>query len=291
MTVRRLASPANRRPVAALFAALALGAMPAARAAERPLWELGAGVSVLQFPAYRGSEENRLFVLPVPYVVYRGDFLKADRRGLRAAFFDSERAELSLSLAASPPASSEHVDARAGMDDLEPTIELGPSLDLRLARSADERLRLRARLPLRAGLTVSSRPESTGWQFTPQLTLDWKDPGGLDGWTLGLVAGPIFGDRRQHRYFYGVGARDATPQRPAYDAKGGYAGTQFLASMWKRFPRWWAGAFVRYDTLGGAVFRDSPLVTDRHYLAAGVAMTWLIGESARRVEIDDDVDD
>jgi len=279
-----------RRPRLA-SALLVLVAAAAARADEQPLWELGAGVSVLQFPAYRGSDEDRLFVLPVPYLIYRGEFVKADRRGLRGTFFDSDRAELALSLSASPPVSSERVDARAGMDDLEPTVELGPSLDLRLWRSTDERLRLGARLPVRAGITVSSQPESTGWQFTPQLTLDWRDPAGLDGWTLGLVAGPVFGDRRQHRYFYGVDARDATALRPAYDANGGYAGTQLLAALWKRFPRWWAGGFVRYDTLDGAVFRDSPLVTDRRYLAAGFAVIWLIGESSQRVSVDDDVDD
>lgn len=280
----------NRFAQGLAAASLVLAAALPAGAEERPLWELGAGVGVLQFPAYRGSDENRVFVLPVPYVVYRGDFLKADRRGVRGTFFDSDRAELSLSLAASPPVSSRHVDAREGMDDLEPTVEVGPSLDLRLWRSADERLRLGARLPVRAGVTLESNPRSTGWQFTPQLTFDVRHPAGLDGWTLGLVAGPVFGDRRQHRYFYGVSAGEATASRPAYEASGGYAGTQFLAALWKRFPRWWAGGFVRYDTLAGAAFADSPLVTDRRYFAAGFAMTWLIGESSRRVEVDDDVD-
>ncbi|NMG16226.1 MipA/OmpV family protein [Aromatoleum bremense] len=254
---------------------------------EKPLWELGAGVGVLQFPAYRGSDENRVFVLPVPYVIYRGEFLKADRRGLRGTFFDTERVELSLSLAASPPASSEDVDVRAGMEDLEPTVEIGPSLDVRLWQSADERRKLRVRLPLRVGLTVESHPESTGWQFTPQLNLDWRDPAGMDGWTLGLVAGPVFGDRRQHRYFYGVDVRDATVTRQVYDAQGGYAGTQFLAALSKRFPGGWVGAFVRYDTLAGAVFLDSPLVTSRNYFAAGFAVTWLIDESSQRVPADE----
>lgn len=271
----------------ALSAALALGVQVGASAAEKPLWELGAGVTVLQFPAYRGSDENHLFVLPVPYVVYRGEVLKADREGLRGTFFDSERVELNLSLSASPPVSSDKVKVREGMPDLEPTIEIGPSLDVQLWRSPDERLRLRTRLPLRAGFTVEGSPESTGWQFTPQLNLDWRDPAGMNGWTLGVVAGPVYGDRRQHKYFYGVDATEATAVRPAFDARGGYAGTQVLAALWRRFPTWWVGGFVRYDSLAGAVFEDSPLVKSRDYLAAGVAVTWVLGESSRRVEADD----
>lgn len=281
---RRWREKTAKRILPALLAAL--GVSPVA-ADEKPLWELGAGLTVLHFPAYRGSDENRLFVLPVPYVVYRGEFLKADRQGIRGTLFDSDRAEVSLSLAASPPASSKHVDAREGMPDLKPTVEIGPSLDLRLWRSADERLRLRTRLPLRAGVTVEGSPESTGWQFTPQLNFDWRDPGGLDGWTLGLVAGPVFGDRRQHRYFYAVKPAEAIPGRPAYDPKGGYAGTQVLAAMWKRFPGWWVGGFVRYDSLAGAVFDDSPLVRRKDYVAAGFAVTWVLGESSRKVEADD----
>lgn len=259
----------------------------AAPAAEKPLWELGAGLTVLQFPAYRGSDEDRVFVLPVPYIVYRGEFLKADRQGIRGTFFDSDRAELSLSLGASPPVSSDRVKAREGMPDLKPTVEIGPSLDVRLWRSADERLRLRTRLPLRAGFTVEGSPESTGWQFTPQLNLDWRDPAGMNGWTLGLVAGPVYGDRRQHRYFYTVEANEATPLRPAYDARGGYGGTQVLAALWKRYPGWWVGGFVRYDSLAGAVFEGSPLVKRKDYVAAGFAVTWVLGESLRRVEADE----
>jgi outer membrane scaffolding protein for murein synthesis (MipA/OmpV family) len=270
-----------------LSAALALGVPAAASAAEKPLWELGAGVTVLQFPAYRGSDENHLFVLPVPYVVYRGEVLKADREGLRGTFFDSERVELNLSLSASPPVSSDKVKVREGMPDLEPTVEIGPSLDVQLWRSPDERLRLRTRLPLRAGFTVEGSPESTGWQFTPQLNLDWRDPAGMNGWTLGVVAGPVYGDRRQHKYFYGVDATEATAVRPAFDTRGGYAGTQVLAALWRRFPTWWVGGFVRYDSLAGAVFYESPLVKSRDYFAAGVAVTWVLGESSRRVEADD----
>jgi len=55
----------------------------------------------------------------------------------------------------------------------------------------------------------------------------------------------------------------------------------------KRFPSYWVGGFLRYDSLSGAVFGDSPLVKRSNYLAGGIAIAWIIGESSRRVEVTD----
>src|SRR5215510_8004444 len=65
-----------------LIAALLAMAWPQARA-DQPLWEAGLGVGVLRLPDYRGSDQSRTWVLPVPYIAYRGDILKADREGAR----------------------------------------------------------------------------------------------------------------------------------------------------------------------------------------------------------------
>lgn len=251
--------------------------------ATQPLWEVGLGVGGVSFPAYRGSDSQRSLVLPTPYFVYRGEFLKADRDGLRSVFFDSDRVELNLSAGASIPVDSDDIDERKGMPDLEPTLELGPSLDTVLWRADDGRHRLDLRLPVRYAFTAEANPQAAGWQFTPRLNLDIADPGGFRGWNLGLLTGPVYGDRRQHQYFYGVAERYATVTRNAYDASGGYAGWQFLTALSKRFPTYWVGGFLRYDTLRGAVFEDSPLVASDHYLAGGIAIAWIIGESAVRV--------
>jgi MipA family protein len=257
-----------------------------ARAETAPLWELGLGVGAVSFPAYRGSDERQNFVLPTPYFVYRGAFVKADRNGLRSVFFDSDRVELNLSASASVPVDSDRIDARRGMPDLKPTAELGPSLDFHLWRG--DRYRFDLRLPLRYAFSLESSPRCAGWQFTPRFVLDIRDPAGLEGWNLGMLVGPVYGSKRQHDYFYSVAPRYATVARPAYDAPGGYAGWQVLGSVSKRFERFWVGGFIRHDSLRGAVFDDSPLVTDTNYLAGGVAVAWIIGESETLIRKGDD---
>ena len=268
---------------------LALACACASAMAEKtvPLWELGAGVAAFSFPAYRGSDETKQFVLPVPYFVYRGKFLKADRDGLRARLFSSDRVNLTVSAALSPPATSDDIRARAGMPDLRASFEVGPQLDLTLWRAEDRGRSLKLLLPLRTAYTLERSPQHIGWVFHPKLNLDAGDLPGLRGWNVGLQAGPLFGDRRQHAYYYGVDTAFATADRPAYAAGAGFAGMQYLLGVSRRYPSHWVGAFLRYDSLSGATFADSPLVRDRNYLAAGLAVTWIFGQSATRVPTDD----
>lgn len=280
-------STGRRMPGRWLVAALLMMSMGGARAAERPLWEFGLGVGAVSFPDYRGSDRQRTHAVPVPYLIYRGEFLKADREGLRGVFFDTDRVEVNVSLGASVPVDSDGNEARKGMPDLDPTIEVGPSVDLTVWRSEDARVKLDLRLPLRWAMTVGDRPRDIGMVFSPRVNLDVRDPFGQNGWNLGLLAGPIYADERNHAYFYDVSPRYATATRPAYAADGGYSGTQFIAALSKRYPRFWVGAFMRYDTLHGAAFEDSPLVRRDSAWAAGFGVAWMLGESSQRVTVDD----
>lgn len=269
------------------FAAVLLAGSAAAGAADAPLWEVGLGIGAVSFPDYRGSDRQRVHAVPVPYVVYRGEFLKADREGVRGVFFDSDRVEINVSLGASVPVDSDGNDARRGMPDLDPTVEIGPSVDVTLWRSADQRAKLDLRLPLRWATTVSGEFRDVGMVFSPRINLDVRDPFGYSGWNLGLLTGPIYADERNHAYFYDVAPRYATATRPAYEADGGYSGTQFIGALSKRYPGYWVGAFVRYDTLSGAAFEDSPLVKRDNAWAAGFGIAWMLGQSSQRVPIDD----
>ncbi len=274
----------NRHVVAALTV-LALGALPArAQAAQKPLWEAGLGVGTLSFPDYVGSDQQHNYLLPVPYFVYRGPIVRADRNGVQARLFGSEHTDAYLSLGASPPVNSTDNRARSGMADLKPMVEFGPALKVRLWASSARRMRLDFRAPLRTVVTVESHPRDVGWLLAPVLNLDMADVAGMHGLNLGAQTGPIFADRSYTQTLYGVARSDAMPIRPAYSARGGYAGSQFTLALSKRFVGFWVGAFTRYDNVSGAVFADSPLVRRNHNLSAGFGITWILGQSSQMVE-------
>jgi len=268
------------RAIAAALLAVCC-AIPA-HAKEVPLWEVGLGAGAIAFEDYRGSNTTHAYPLPVPYVVYNGKFLKADRDGVRGTLFNQNWLEINLSFNLTTPVRNDR--ERSGMPDLRSTVEIGPSFDFHLFRSDNRRVKFDLRMPLRYAATVESSPRIIGWTFSPRFNVDLRDPFGLPGWNLGLLAGPLFADHRYHDYFYSVAPQFATLSRPESQAKGGYAGTQTLAALSKRYPKYWVGAYMRYDTLAGAAFVDSPLVQRKSYWTAGFGFAWMIAKSSQIVE-------
>jgi MipA family protein len=275
------------RPLGFLGFALTTAALLAPRygpAEIKPLWELGLGPGAVRFSDYPGSSVYRTYVVPVPYIRYRGTFLRSDRDGVRGMVFDEPRASLNVSLWATVPAGSGEDSARAGMPRLSALVQLGPSLDLHLWHSRASDMQLDLRLPARLALTVASPPRDEGWIAAPHVNLDVRNVGGAAGWNLGLLAGPLFATQRYNRYFYAVAPAYATAQRPAYDPPGGYAGSEFIVALSKRFETVWVGGFLRYETLSGAVFMDSPLIRSQFDVSGGLGFAWVICHSDRQVE-------
>jgi outer membrane protein len=247
----------------------------------RPLWELGLGVAGLRLPDYPGSDQSHYYLLPLPFIVYRGTWLKADRDGARALLFDAQRVKVDVSVAASTPTRSSRNEAREGMPNLSGSFELGPNLNITLVSSRQERWKLDLRLPLRGAVTIERSPSFIGTTFSPNLNLDIGGLGG--GWNLGMLTGPVFADRKFHQYYYGVDAAYATPERPAYQAHGGYAGWRALAATSRRFGNTWVGAFVRYDIFPGAAFDDSPLLRRSSAVTFGFGVSWILATSSELV--------
>ncbi len=249
-----------------------------AHAGELPRWELGLGLAGLSIPDYRGSDQRRGYVLPLPYIQYRGDVFRIDREGAHGKLFTSERVKLEVSLAAGPPAKSDKSDARAGMPNLDPTVEAGPSLQLYLARNEARDRVWSVQLPLRAAAAVDlHHVQRIGWVFAPNLNFDALNV--RNGWDVGVAVGPIYATEDYHDYYYEVAPRFATATRPAYDARAGYSGSRFTLTASRRYPRFWVGAFARYDNLSGAVFADSPLVKKKDSFMAGAGIAWILATS------------
>ena len=248
---------------------------------QRPLWELGLGASGLSLPDYRGSDQNHAYLLPFPYVVYRGSWLKSDRKGTRAMLLDSREVEVDLSFGAAAPTRSGN-QAREGMPELPGSVEVGPNLNIVLAESARERWTLDLRLPLRAAVSLERSPRYVGATFSPNINLDVR-AGAASNWNIGLLTGPLFANRRYHAQYYQVDPVYVTAERRAYNARGGYAGWQTLASTSRRWGPMWLAGFVRHESLHGSVYKDSPLVRRNSALTVGFAVSWVFATSSQTV--------
>lgn len=257
-----------------------------ALAEEKPLWEVGVGVASLYLPDYRGSDEGSFYVLPYPYLVYRGDIFRVEKDRISGKIFETDRLLLDVSFYGGVPVDSDDNDARRGMPDLDPTLEVGPALNIILFKDSKEKYKLGLNLPVRAVFSTDfSSVHHQGWVFSPRLNLEVNDIVPDTGVNLGLSAGPIFADSDYHEYFYTVEERYATSWRPAYDAHSGYSGSSVSLGLNKTVKSLILSAFVRTDFMNGAEIENSPLVTTKHSVMCGVTVSWVFFKTAKQVII------
>jgi len=254
---------------------------------QLPLWEAGVGFGALHLPSYRGADTSNNLVIPFPYLIYRGERFNIDEAGVHQRLFKSDYTKLELSLSGGVPVSSGDTDGiRNGMPDLDPTVEIGPSLEIRLWENDLTKRSLMLNLPLRATASVStSKIDHQGYAFAPYIeyVIKSQQPG---NWKVGLAFGPLYADEEYHNYFYEVTSEYATATRPEYHSQGGYSGSRITLTMQKNIGDVWLGTFFRYDSLVQTAFEDSPLVTSDYYHAFGFAMTWVFAKSKTLVKVD-----
>lgn len=270
-----------------LILLLVVSLPPGAAGEEKPLWELGIGAAFLQMPDYRGSDEYKFYVLPYPYIIYRGDVLKVDDRRITGRIFKTDKVLLDFSIFGSVPVDSSDNTARAGMPDLDPTFELGPALRIIILENRLDNYILSLNLPVRAIFSTDfSSLHHEGWIFSPRINLEKDDIIPETGIKLGISAGPVFADSSYHDYYYTVERAYATPIRPAYSARGGYSGSTLTIGLKKEYKQFIFNAFVSADFLHGAVFEDSPLVKNRTSFMGGFSAAWMFFQSAKTAASD-----
>jgi len=251
---------------------------------DLPLWEFGVGAFGLTAPAYPGADHRNNRVLPLPYLLYRGEVLRADQSGIGARLFRSDRLEFDVGLAGALPSDSDDVEIRAGMPDLGALFEFGPRLKIRVAdidQGSQMRSRLRAELPLRAVIEARGGLRRQGWTFEPKLAYETRGERGL--WSVEGNVSVVFGDKRINRYFYEVQPQYANASRAAYGADAGLMLTRVgLFATRQLNPDVRLFGFVRYESYAGSANRDSPLHIKNSGTSAGIGFAWTLARSSRR---------
>ena len=272
----------SRRLAAALLP-MAFAAAPAASATDLPRWEVGISTVGLYTPDYRGADEMRARGFVLPYVVYRGDVLRADREGLRARLLQGASVEFNVSAGLGLPVNSDRNEARRGMPEIDWVVEFGPAMNVKLMTWDGGRNDLVLRLPVRAAFALDGGADYIGAVFGPNLRASWRDVPALAGSTLRLSTGPLFATGDFHRFYYGVEPQFATATRRAYRPQAGYSGWEFGANVVRVSGDWRVFAFSGVDLIRGAEFDDSPLIRRRSNWSVGFGVAYVLARSGERV--------
>jgi outer membrane scaffolding protein for murein synthesis (MipA/OmpV family) len=242
------------------------------------LWEVGGVAFGLTQQAWPGASEDVRRAIALPYMLYRGPWLRIDRGAFGVRALKQSGFELDVGFSGSLGARSKDAPARLGMPELGTLVEFGPRgrWDLGAAPAGGQ---WRLELPLRGVFDVSDRFASRGLALEPEI--QWNHSG-LAGWRLTASAGALLGDRQLAGTFYDVAPAYATALRPAYDAKAGLIAWRLGLTASHRLTRdWRVFGFGRLDSVAGAANADSPLVSRTTGYSAGVGLQWTWMRSER----------
>jgi len=271
---------------ATVFCILATSALAGDTAAQRapatappalPLWEAGLfGFGYTQ-PAYPGADDRASRELVLPYVIYRGQYLRADRGTVGVRALKTPRIEADVGFAASLGSHSSDISARRGMADLGTMIQFGPRLKINLGDVSSGRNNSRLQFPLREVIDVSHGFISRGIAFEPQWVTDTRLP---NRWFISTNLGAMFGDEKLGDTFYGVAPGEVTPARASYKAKGGLIALRAdLLAAHSLTPDVRLFCILRLESLAGAANRDSPLVRRNEGWSVGIGLAWTLSRS------------
>ncbi|MBL6457047.1 MipA/OmpV family protein [Belnapia sp. T6] len=239
--------------------------LPAAAAAQpgtqqRPLLEMGVFGGAALLPDYPAAGQSHVRGLVLPWVIYRGELLRSDDRGVRGRVYRNRDLELTLNFNGALGIHSRDNRAREGMPNLDYLGEIGPSLRWVAWQDPARRSRVTLEAPLRGVFSTDfSSVRFRGFVVAPEVAYERGDllrPGARA--RIGI--GPVFASGRLMDYFYRVEGQYARPGRPAYDASGGYLGLRMQFSY--RVPvteRLSLTAGGRLENFSGATNAGSPL--------------------------------
>lgn len=270
-------NPTAPRPLllSACLACLAWsGAAQAQEATGRPLWEIGGVALGVSQQAYPGSDQRVRRGLALPYLIYRGRFLRADSDGVGVRPVKTPTYEFDISAAGAFGSDADRDPARRGMPNLGTLVEFGPRLKWHLGGTPGGG-RWRLDLPLRGVFDLSDSLTYRGTVFQPGVV--WAKRV-APRWNVSASLSVLMADEKLANTFYEVEPRFATAARPAYDAEAGLLATRLGASLSHDLTRdWTVFGFARLDSVAGAANRDSPLVrrTTSGTVGLGVSYTWL----------------
>ena len=278
-TVLHIASGIAPRIVCGVAASWALLAAPAiAQTQERlPLWEVGAFATGVAQQAYPGASQRIDRALVLPFVIYRGKFLRSEDGtvGLRAIKTDT--LEVDVGFGGSFGSNSNDIEARRGMPNLGTLVEFGPRVKWKLGKTPDNG-RLRTDVALRGVFDLTDSFKDKGLALEPELIYENTAP---QGWSYSAALGLVLGDQRLADTFYGVAPAYATLARPAYQAGAGLIASRLSMGLSRKLsPELRIFGFARVASVEGAANLGSPLVRQNTGSTIGLGLTYIFARSS-----------
>lgn len=248
---------------------------------NRPLYEWGVAAGAGYVPDYPASDQGRLRYIAFPQFRYRGMRFRSDEEdNLKARFLLHPLYGIDISASGAFSSNSDLNDARKGMEDLDWLGEIGPRFYLFLVKT--DRLWVRLFFPLRVGFSTDLTSTTyQGLVFAPSANVRYYfDDSKFNSLILSLTRS--YTTHQIQEYYFQVDRKDATSERPEYDARSGYMGSS--ASLVYVYEKKYLGLFggISHSSYKGAANAGSPLHTADYTTSAFFGVSYLFYQSEAR---------
>jgi len=237
---------------------------------------MGIGLGMFNYNLYAGAKETNNLLLPVPYFTFKSPRFEIDR-GIKSFLYHSKTMALDISADFGLPVDSDDTQARKGMPDLDFVLQAGPSLEFLLTDK--NYFDIRFEVPLRVAYALDFKhAENIGYLLEPRLSVNHRrstKTGLAHKATIGLK----FATEDFHEYYYDVATEFVTATRAEFNSDSGYGGSFIKYRISYKTGDFVYWAFLRYQSLRGAVFEDSPLVLKKDYYLVGFGFAWIFANS------------
>ena len=251
-----------------------------------PEYEIGAGAIGLNTPDYPGSENNRFRVVPFPYYIYRGKYIRSDDEGTRARLLSSKRHETGVSLGFNFPVNSEDNLARKGMPNLDAVFAFGPRLLLRfLTDVPNHRLNftLAARAIFSSKFSFNNLFRAEGFDIEPRLAYWYRWQKSKT--TVFSSCGVSFASQKANAFFYDVAPEFSTPTRNTYTSHAGLVESSVSIGLGQEITKkWFFFTGTSWRNLDNSSNLASPLLVSRNNYGVILGVVWTFYESENKVE-------
>jgi outer membrane protein len=240
-------------------------------AKEKSVLKIGSGVSFISIPEYIGSSNQKSFLLPYPYIYYKNKNTTIEKNKIFKHLYKKNNVKIDISISGTIPVESRINSLRYGMNNLDPTIEVGPNFIFGVLKNNSSFVNIE--FPLRTIWSVNlSNINSLGYNFSPNIYIKYF----LNTYfELNIRSGFTFASKKYNNYFYEVKDKYMTQNRDKYQSYSGYTGYKNTFSLLYRNKNILVSSFARYYDLKEVVFKNSPLVSSSYSLFYGMAISYI----------------
>jgi len=225
---------------------------------------------------YPGAKETNRILFPVPYFTFKSPHFEIDR-GIKSFLYHSETMVLDISADFGLPVDSEDTQARKGMPDLDFMLQVGPSLEFLITNKSY--FDIRFEVPVRVAYVLNlKQAENIGYLIEPRLSFN-HSRSTKTGFAHKTTIGLKFATKDFHQYYYDVDEAFVTADRSEFNSDSGYGGSFVKYRINYKTDDFIYWVFLRYQSLRGAVFEDSPLVLKKDYYFVGIGFAWIFANS------------